>query len=333
MTKAQRVRAALAGEAVDRVPISLWHHFPVIDATVDGLVGATVSFYEKYDIDLIKLMPTGMYSIVDYGATIEVRPGDSGTTQIKTSPIQSVQDWSKISSASPTSGMLADQVEVVRRVRAAVGPDVTIVETIFSPLTMAHKLAGDDLYQQLETNEDDIHPALEIFANDVIAFGKACLDAGADGFFFATQQGSKDVPISDELFSRVAAAYDIKVLEALSGDERNWCTLLHLHGNNPKFELADQYPIHAVNWHDRESGPPISEAKDITSRAMVAGIDRIGPAAQGDLEGAIAEATDAIKQSGGRRLIVAPNCVLPTSTQESLLKELRSQFEDFARVS
>jgi uroporphyrinogen decarboxylase len=330
MTKAERVRAALAGEAVDRVPFSLWHHFPEKDATVDGLVNETVAFYEQFDVDLIKLMPTGMYSTLPYGTTIEVVPGDSGTTGMKTSPIQTSKDWTTLSAASLTEGALAEQIEVVKRIRSAVGPDVPVIQTIFSPLSMADKMSGGALLEHLESDEDSVHVALELFAQDVIAFGRECLEAGANGFFFATQQASRDAGLSDELFNRAGVAYDVRVLEALHGDDRNWCTLLHLHGTNPRFEIADQYPIHAVNWHDRESGPPIKEAVNLTSRALVAGIDRIGPVARGDVEGAIAEVDDAIAQANGTRLIVAPSCVLPYSVDASVLRAIREHVQGLA---
>jgi uroporphyrinogen decarboxylase len=330
MTKAERVRAALAGEPADRTPFSLWHHFPEKDATVEGLVNETVAFHERFDVDLIKLMPTGMYSTLPYGTTIEVVPGDSGTTGMKTSPIQTSKDWTTLPAAKPTEGALAEQVEVVRQVRSAVGPDVPIVQTIFSPLTMAEKMAGGSLLEHLENDEDSVHVALDQFAQDVIAFGRECLAAGASGFFFATQQASRDAGLSDDLFNRAGVAYDVRVLEALYDDDRNWCTLLHLHGNNPRFEIADQYPIHAVNWHDRESGPSIKEATNLTSRALVAGIDRIGPVAKGDIDGAIAEVDDAIAQANGMRLIVAPSCVLPYTVDASVLQAIREHVQGLA---
>ena len=327
MTKKERVRATLAGKSADRVPFTLWHHFPETDRTVEGLVNATVDFHQKFDVDLIKLMPTGMYSVLDYGATIELAPGDSGTTQLKTTPISSPSDWAKLTSASPSEGILAEQVEVVRQVREKVGPDVPVLQTIFSPVSMANKLVGSALNDHLSTDEDAVHPALELFTGDVIAFGRACLDAGADGFFFATQQASRDAGLSDELYARVGSAFDIRVLQALKEDERNWCTMLHLHGTNARFELANEYPIHAVNWHDRESGPPIKDAANLTQRTLVAGIDRIGPAASGDIDGLINEVKDAIAQAGEHPIIVAPSCVLPYTVQESTLRPVRDWFQ------
>jgi uroporphyrinogen decarboxylase len=327
MTKAERIRATIAGEPADRTPFSLWHHFPGRDATVEGLVNETIAFHEQFDVDLIKLMPTGMYSTLPYGTTIEVVPGDSGTTGMKTSPIQTSKDWTTLPAVSLTDGALAEQIEVVRRVRSAVGPDVPVVQTIFSPLSMADKMSGGSLLEHLENDEDAVHVALGQFTQDVIAFARECLSAGADGFFFATQQASRDAGLSDELFDRAGVTYDVRVLEALYDDDRNWCTILHLHGTNTRFEIADQYPIHAVNWHDRESGPSIKEATGLTKRTLVAGIDRVGPVARGDIDGAIAEVNDAINQANGQRLIVAPSCVLPHTVDASVLRAIRAHVQ------
>ncbi len=329
MTKRERVRATLAGQETDRTPISFWHHFPGRDRTVEGLANATAEFQRRYDLDVIKLMPTGMYCILDYGATIGRRPDPIGTTQIETTPIASPADWGRLPAASPNRGELKDQVEVVRRLRQTVGPEVPIVQTIFSPLTMANKLGGGIFLDHLRTDEISLRPALERFTEDVIAFGRACLDAGADGFFFASQHANRRAGgLSSETFERVGAPYDIRVLQALKEDERNWLTILHLHGAEPMFDLADRYPIHVVNWHDRESSPSIREAATRTTRAMMAGIERGGAVATDDATSAAAQVRDAIEQSGGRRLVVAPGCVVPADlAQEETLLAVRHAVE------
>jgi len=328
MTKVERLRATLAGQETDRTPVSFWHHFPGRDRTVNGLVGATLEFQQRYDLDLLKLMPTGMYGVVDYGATIALREDDVGTTRVETTPITSPADWNRIPAAKPDQGELGNQVEVLRRLRAVLGPGVPIIQTIFSPLTIANKLAGSAFAEHVWNAEGSVQHGLERFAEDVVAFGRACLDAGADGFFFATQHANRNVDLPNGVFERLGAAYDLRVLNALAEDERNWCTLLHLHGADPLFELADRYPVHAVNWHDRETSPSIREAMSCTRRALVAGIARRGALATDDTLAAVAEVRDAIQQAGGRRLVVAPGCVLPITLREETLLAVRQAVEE-----
>ncbi len=323
MTSKERVRATLAGQDTDRSPISFWHHFPGRDRAGEEFIEATLDFQRRYELDVVKLMPTGMYCVLDYGATIALREDEIGTTRVLSTPVSRVSDWARLSPAALLEGELRNQVEIVRCLRAALGPDTPILPTIFSPLTIAQKLAGATLAQHLQQDESAVQQALELFATDVVSFGEACLDAGADGFFFATQHASPGAGLSRPVFDRLGTAYDIRVLNALAEDERNWCTVLHLHGLDPYFELADRYPVHAVNWHDRETYPSIRQALGATQRALFAGIARRGAATTTDIQGAMDEVRDAIQQSSGHRLVVAPGCVIPYTAPIDTLRAAR----------
>jgi uroporphyrinogen decarboxylase len=80
--------------------------------------------------------------------------------------------------------------------------------------------------------------------------------------------------------------------------------------------------VHAVSWHNWETGPTLSEARALTDRAFVAGLDRRrledGPPA------AIEEQVQqVVAQTNGRGLILAPSCVIPTTTPEAHLQAVR----------
>jgi uroporphyrinogen decarboxylase len=319
MNHRERVRAALRGEPVDRAPISLWHHFPDRDGTAEELATATIEFQRQLDLDLVKLMPTGMYPVLDYG--VQARPDDIvGTTRFADGPIREPGDWACLPGVSPDRGVLAREVEVVRRVRQALGPNVPVIQTIFSPLTVADKLVAGGVRDVLEDHDNAIAAALPKLTADVIAFGRACLDAGADGFFFATQLAARSV-LPDGAYERLGVPYDREVLEALRPG--CWCTILHLHGADPFFDLADRYPVDGVNWHDRETLPSLAEAFGRTSRCLVAGVTRRGPILDLDADAITHEVHDAVEQTGGQRLIVAPGCVIPVSVTSDQLTAAR----------
>jgi uroporphyrinogen decarboxylase len=325
MTRRERVQAALRGEPVDRAPISLWHHFPGQDDTADALAASTVAFQARYDCDLVKLMPTGMYPVMDYGVAVRPSADAIGTTRFVRGPIREPADWSRLPEVAPDRGVLGAQVEAVRLVRAHLGPGSPVIQTIFSPLTVAAKLAGDHapVLALAASDPDALNVVLARLAGDVVRFGRACLEAGADGFFFATQLGGRAF---EPAYRRFGVPYDLRVLERLRGD--SWCTILHLHGTDPLFELADEYPVDAVNWHDRDTRPTLSEGLARTRRALVAGIARGGAIAQGRPEEAAAEVRDAVRQTAGRRLIVAPGCVIPYRAPESNLSAARRAVGD-----
>ncbi len=323
MTQKERIAAALAGTDVDRVPVGLWRHFPSEDETPDGLVEATLRFHRSFDPDFVKLMPTGMYCVVDYGVQIEPTGDRGGTTRYVSGPIQEANDWERLPEISPGSGVLRDQVDVTRRVKDALGPDVPVIQTIFSPLTMANKACGDEqvLASHLQDAPDQVRTALDQFTHDVIAFGRACINAGADGFFFATQLGNRST-LGETSYREFGVPYDTRILRALRPD--TWFTMLHLHGDQPIFELADEYPVDTVNWHDRETPPSLAEAHDRTERCLSGGIHRSGVVSSGPPDQIATEVKDAIEQTGGRRLIIAPGCVIPCDTPDEHFRAARA---------
>ena len=58
MYRKERVRAALAGKEVDRVPVAAWMPLSAFDQTPIFLAEAEVDLTEKYDFDYIKMMTT-----------------------------------------------------------------------------------------------------------------------------------------------------------------------------------------------------------------------------------------------------------------------------------
>lgn len=320
MSHRTRLEAAFKGLPVDRPPVSFWQHFPGRDHTVDLLVAATVDFQRRFDLDLVKLMPTGMYSVLDYGVEVEPSTDDLGTTRYVTGPVKSPADLARLPVVSPEGGVLGEQVAVVKGVRAALGPDTPIIQTLFSPLATAAKLVGGTLSPPFLADEHALHRALNRLADDAIAFGQACLRNGADGFFFATQLANAAFP--RDLYERFGVPYDMKVLEALRRD--SWGIVLHLHGGDPDFALADRYPIDAVNWEDRDTPPSLGDALDRTIRCLVGGVGRNHPLVSSDAEAVAAQVRESIARTGGRRLIVAPGCVVPISAPERNLLALRA---------
>jgi uroporphyrinogen decarboxylase len=147
----------------------------------------------------------------------------------------------------------------------------------------------------------------------------ACLGAGADGFFFASQ-------VANETFTRteyehLGVPFDLHVLEALR--PLTWLLLLHLHGQSPYMDLADRYPVDAVSWEDRETTPSIGEARAQTSRCLVGGVGRRNPLVDGTAEQIGTQVRRTIMEVSDSGLIVAPGCTIPVSVSRENLHALR----------
>ncbi len=327
MTKRERLKATLAGRPTDRAPVTFWHHFPDHDRTADELVDSTLAFQRRYDLDIVKVMPTGMFCALDYGARIALAKGDVGTSELVEGPIATAADWARLPVARPDRGEYAAQVSVIARLRSALGPDVAIVGTMFSPLTQAAKLGGKAFAAHLAAGERGLEAGLGRLAEDSIAFGRACIDAGADGFFFGLQHHHQARAVSPETFERLEVGYDRTVLEGLARHPGNWLTILNLHGAAGFFDLADRLPVQVMNWRDRAPGEPsIATARGLTKRALMAGLSGNEAAIRADPAALVAEAADARAAAAGHPLILSTGSAVPARTinVETMLAMRRS---------
>jgi uroporphyrinogen decarboxylase len=97
--------------------------------------------------------------------------------------------------------------------------------------------------------------------------------------------------------------------------------VLHLHGENIYFDTVNQYPVHAVSWHNHETGPTLEEAMQLTTKTLMTGLDRnLLESGQPDI--IVRQAEIAIEKTSGKRLILAPACVIPTGAPLENLEAL-----------
>ena len=303
MTKAERVEAAWSGKVVDRVPISLWRHFPEADDRAGTLADALVDFHRRYDLDFVKLMPSGVYGVEDWGCRIAYQPNPNGVKTCVEHAVREAADWERLRPLDVTTGALGREVRCTRLVRDLLGDGAPVLQTVFSPATTARKLAGDRIFQDMREARPALHAGLRTIAHTTTLFARACLDAGADGLFLATQLASSDL-CDVATYREFGVPYDLEVLDVVRG--RVGFTLLHLHGSNIHFELLAGYPVAALNWHDRRTAPSLAEGLRRTQAGVVGGINETGTLMRGTPTDVAAEVREAIRQTKGRRLAVAP---------------------------
>jgi uroporphyrinogen decarboxylase len=205
--------------------------------------------------------------------------------------------------------MIARVIEAVGLVYERLGETVPLLQTVFSPLTTAMKLSGGRVIDHLRERPENVHDALQAITSVTRDIVSASLDRGAGGVFFATQCARHDL-LSDQEYQEFGAAYDLAVLDA-AGQSR--FTLLHIHGFEIMFDALSRYPVHALNWHDRRAAPSLTEGRVASGRCVVGGIDDQAIVA-GSAAEAAAQADDALAATGGRRMMLAPGCVIPVAT-------------------
>lgn len=322
MTKRERLQATLAGEAVDRPAVALWRHFPGDDARTDDLVAAHLGWQQTYDWDLLKITPSSSYCVADWGMQAAWQGGDEGTWTYRNTVIAKPEEWTQLPLLDPSAGSLGEARRAVAQVCSALGADVPVLMTIFSPLSQAKNLAGSNLLSHLRHHPDAVSAGLEIIAETILRYVDALRDTGIAGIFYAAQLAEPS-RLSRAEYERFGRPLDLRILQA-TGDL--WLNMLHLHGPDTYFDLLADYPVQAVNWHDREAAPGLAQGGGMFSGALSGGLDRwtVHRGTPAQVRG---EAADAIAQTGGRRLILSTGCVAMTNSPLSNLMAARKSVE------
>ncbi len=294
-----RLQNVLAGEPVDRPPLCLWHHFRPVESPA-ALAEATVAFFGGLGFDMYKVMPDLPYPTPP-------------------APLVAGAAWEALPrlGAAP-GGALAGipaAVSLVRQQR----PGAVILATVFSPLALALRWAGgaEALLRVAADAPDAVRHGLGIVADNVAEVSAACLAAGADGIFFATA-GLGDGLFSDDAYRALGRPFD---LHALEGCAAGWCNVLHLHAVwDLRWERVADYPVPVFSWSDRKTGVALSElAQALPGKTVMGGIDETGAVVRGDGAALAAEIGDAVRQTGGRRLILAGGCSVPDEIRPEYL--------------
>ena len=325
------MEAALRGDEVDRIPLSLWKHYHLQDRAPRQLAEVTVALHHQFDTDLIKLTPSGLYSIQDWGATIHFGRDDD-TPPLAVQPvITSAEQWETLPRLSVNKGALGRELEFIHQVNTRLKGSAPFMMTLFSPLTTAYKLrgdriSGDRLLDDLRQSPRHLHAGLRVIRDVLIGYAGACVEAGASGFFFATQLVSAD-KLSRTEYEEFGRAYDLAVLESLQAKSR--VTMLHVCRQNPLFDLVADYPVHVINWSDRAAGPSLAEARQLTQTPLAGGLS-LDTLLTGSPQDVLAEAREAIAQAGRTGFILAPACVIRGSSPEANLAAARQAVAETA---
>ncbi len=314
MTKKQRVCAALAGEPVDRVPVSLWGHDYLREWSPEDLVAATLEQYRAHDWDFIKFNPRASYFAEAWGNVYD-RPTESGSARQLSSAVSSLAELATLSPVDPRGGVFGEHLRALRLLLDEVGDEVDVVHTIFSPLSVVAGLCGP-AQQFLEYAADDpatSHHALAAATTTLAGYAEAALEAGASGIFFAPLAWASHDTCSEHFYREFGRPYDLQLLAGIREADFN---ILHVCRDHNMIDLLLDYPVAAVNWAVHGDGNPgLGALKERTGRAVMGGVDHARlhelPAAE-----VAAQALDALT-AGPRGLLLTAGCSIPPATPEA----------------
>jgi uroporphyrinogen decarboxylase len=322
-THKERMQACLNNELLDRPPVALWRHFPVDDQDPRSLADATLQFQRTYDFDLVKVTPASSFCIRDWGVEDKWMGDTEGTRRYTKRVIQDPGDWEKLPILEPTVPHLAAQIDCLRFIRAELGPETPLLQTIFSPLAQAKNLVGNDrLISHLRLYPEAVMKGLATITETTRRYVEACLEVGIDGVFYAIQHAQASLLTLEE-YQTFGLPQDDRVLEPT---QALWCNLLHLHGHHVYFSLLDSLKFQIVNWHDRETYPSLAEAQTIFP-GVVCGGTRQDTLVYEDPSQVRNEAANAIQQTDGKRFMVGTGCVVPVIASHGNILAARRSVE------
>ncbi len=320
MTSHERIEKVLKKEKADYIPVWLSSHSKKgIEENSAELAEREIRFQDKFDWDMARIAPAAAAFVVDWGCEFE-GGNHLGVPVCKKKAVNSIQEWKNIKTLAPEQGRYGTAARAIHIMGKYVKGEKPNLITVFSPLSIAQKLAPEGVLKETLIKEPDIlEGVLERIAETNINFIRYCASLGGDGVYFPTQTANYSF-VDDGQFERFEFKYDQKILNAIEDTVK--LRILHLHGDDIRIKEADRFSVEILNWADRRTVPSISlqEGKKYFSGTIMGGINGRTTLTGNNRKLIQAELENAVRQMDGRPFILSPCCVIPVEgiTEESL---------------
>src|SRR6266571_211837 len=324
MNGRKRVEAALAMGVADRPPVGAWGHTYREEWSPADLAAVTIERARRFGWDFVKFQPRASTFAEAFGSRYHPSGHSLRAPILIRAAVPDLDSWKAVQLTNRQ--VLDDQVESIGIVARELGPDVPVIQTVFSPLTVGGYLVGKSqsrVVRELRKHPEIVGPALEKIAEDLAAFSRRSVEAGAAGIFFAVSGYAGDKVMKEAVYRDLALPYDLAVLGALPREA--WFNVLHLCGSHLNFALARDLPAQAVSWSIHNQGnPSLREGRDIAGRAVMGGLSQRATLVYGPGAKIEAEARAAVGDTDGRGLLLAPGCSVPPRVREANLAAMMS---------
>ena len=311
--------AAIGGKPVDRVPVGMWLHNFTMENSADALVQESCRLLERFDLDFVKPQQRASFFSEMWGQRYVPSTRIDEFPRITHHAIQSSGDLGNLRRVRVNHGALAEQVEMIGKQRAAVGPDVPIVATVFAPmmnLTLMHARGRDGALGLQREAPEQLAQAVDAMAGTLADFAAACVDNGADGIFYATKTANVGDASRAE-FERFQKAADLAILGAVRDAPMN---ILHICGDAIQAEWFVDYPVSVISWATTPGNPGLADMRGKTGKAVMSGMPAKPHFARLSAEQLRAHVQAALDETAGVGHIVGPDCSINPGTADSLIE-------------
>lgn len=316
MNGRERVAAALAMTVADRPPVGAWGHTYREEWSPQTLASATVERARQFGWDFVKLQPRASCFAEAFGSVYKPAGHRLKGPVLISAAVPDLEAWGAVALVNRMA--LDDQVEAIGIVARELGPDVPVIQTVFSPITVAGYLVGKSqarVVRELRQHPDLVRPALDRIAEGLVDFGARSVAAGGAGIFYAISGYASKDAMPEQVYRDLVLPYDMNVLQRLPREA--WFNVAHLCGSHLHFGLARELPAQVVSWSIHNQGnPSLAEGRTLAGRAVMGGLGHRASLLNGPPHEVEAEARRAVAATGGRGLLLAPGCSVPPRAKD-----------------
>lgn len=302
MDKLERIDRVLAGEAVDRPPVSLWYHFGVQHGPGEQFARIALDYFEHYDFDFLKVMndyffpmPQGLDGIHNPSDLDRIRPIDIDGS-----------DWQQ-------------QFKALEIIADRLNGRAYFIDTVFDPWqTLQRHLAGAGIEQLMTEAPAALMKALDIITEALIAYCRRSLRIGSAGIFVSVAAATEI--IAHDRFLKFVLPYSHRLFAAISA--QGLLNTAHIHGKDLYFDDVLALPAAIFSWWDRSSsGPSLKSIKDRIRGCVMGGIDQtiVSRSSPGFLKQHVQEG---IALGGKRRFFLSGGCSIPSWTYPGSIRAI-----------
>ena len=180
---------------------------------------ALLAFQREYQWDFVKVNPRASYHVEDWGNRYQHTGDPHLPPTLASHVVHSREDWLKIKPLDIwRSDALKQQLVLLELIKEGLQEEnVYFLQTIFSPLSIAYRLAGkskERLREAMDSEAKELSDALEAITETFANYAAACIDVGASGIYFATTEVASADMVAEEQYA-ARYPYDLKVLNAV----------------------------------------------------------------------------------------------------------------------
>jgi len=315
MDKFNLIKQTFKAESTEKVPYAIWKHYPEFDKSPEELLKAQMRFQNAFDSDIMKISISSRAFASDFGVELGGYNPVSGSRISLKYPINKLEDWKNIKKIDVRNGEFGNQIKAMKLISREVEGKVPTMMTIFSPFLLASQL-DRDIIIHYRKDPELIKEKLKILVSAVTDFTEASLDAGANGIFLGTQHFNNRLNNEERM---VLEFNPMKTLITKTIKKYNF-VVLHLHGDLPDFKLATKLRVDAINWHDQQTLPNLSNARKMFKGGLLGGLNTESWKGLTNLENVSALITSVYKKFRSKGLMIAPGCVIPQYVSNPIIE-------------